>query len=114
MFSCWMQLKACLSSAVPLSPILLMSGQAPVFEMRMFTSFVLPTLADSYTGWGLDIAWPFLLKYPHDRIGVIDAVCLTHPAVQPEKVRALILDRRQWRTIINASMQFICKYMHAF
>lgn len=30
-------------------------------------------------GWGLDSLWPFLLKYPRDRLAIIDDVCMIHP-----------------------------------
>ena len=30
-------------------------------------------------GWGLDFVWPFLLKYPKDKIAVLDDVCIYHP-----------------------------------
>eukprot|EP00887_Chlorella_sp_A99_P005466 scaffold1.g5466.t1 len=52
---------------------------APVFEMGMFDGFIRPTLHDAYVGWGLDFVWPFLLKYPKDKIAVIDQVCVFHP-----------------------------------
>ena len=29
-------------------------------------------------GWGLDSIWPALLRFPKNRIGVIDAVCMAH------------------------------------
>lgn len=31
---------------------------------------------------GLDLAWPKMLGYPKDRVAVIDAVCMFHPAYQ--------------------------------
>lgn len=55
---------------------------APIFTFRegFYDQFVVPTLFDAYTGWGLDFVWPFLLKYPRNRIAVIDDVCMIHPA----------------------------------
>ncbi|PSC68261.1 Sorbitol dehydrogenase [Micractinium conductrix] len=45
---------------------------APAFEMNFFDSFIRPSLYNAYVGWGLDFVWPFLLRYPKDRIAVID------------------------------------------
>ncbi|KFM26396.1 hypothetical protein F751_4889 [Auxenochlorella protothecoides] len=55
---------------------------APIFTMRdgFYDEFIVPTLYDAYTGWGLDFVWPFLLKYPKNRIAVIDEVCMVHPS----------------------------------
>ncbi len=36
-------------------------------EQRVAWTFVL-------VGWGLDFVWPFLLKYPRNKIAVIDQV----------------------------------------
>lgn len=38
-----------------------------------------PTPQSNKTGWGLDFVWPFLLKYPTNRIAVLDEVCMVHP-----------------------------------
>ncbi|KAL4439390.1 hypothetical protein ABPG77_008719 [Micractinium sp. CCAP 211/92] len=51
---------------------------APAFDFSFFQAVVRPTLVHSFTGWGLDTIWPYLLGFPRDRIGVVDAVCMTH------------------------------------
>lgn len=33
---------------------------------------------DVPAGWGLDFAWPFILRYPKRHIAVIDDVCMVH------------------------------------
>jgi len=58
---------------------------APIFEMGFFRRVVGPSLWNAYTGWGLDFTWPFLLRYPRKRIGVIDEVCMTHAATMGGK-----------------------------
>ncbi|KAL4447589.1 hypothetical protein ABPG75_004808 [Micractinium tetrahymenae] len=51
---------------------------APAFSFDFFQAVVRPTLVHSFTGWGLDTVWPFLLGFPQDGMGVVDAVCMTH------------------------------------
>ncbi|KAL4419603.1 hypothetical protein ABPG77_001657 [Micractinium sp. CCAP 211/92] len=51
---------------------------APAFSFSFFQAVVRPTLVHSFTGWGLDTVWPYLLGYPQDAVGVADAVCMTH------------------------------------
>ncbi|KAL6766694.1 hypothetical protein ACKKBG_A37010 [Auxenochlorella protothecoides x Auxenochlorella symbiontica] len=59
---------------------------APIFDMPTVTSVLLPNLdEDTATGYALDFVWPLLLDYPRDRIGVVDAACMIHPAHQSEK-----------------------------
>ncbi len=40
-------------------------------------------------GWGLDFVWPFLLRYPRDRIAVVDQVCMFHPPSTPNKANSV-------------------------
>lgn len=56
---------------------------APIFETDFFFGFILPSLYNAYTGWGLDFIWPFLLRYPRAKIAVIDEVCMQHPGAPP-------------------------------
>lgn len=51
---------------------------APTASGEFFDAVIRPTLNDSYTGWGLDFVWPFLAGFPHDRIAVVDSVCMLH------------------------------------
>lgn len=66
--------------------------QLPQFVLR-YTNFVeimvpllsagglkrlLPSLENAVTGWGLDYAWPKLLGYPRNKIGIIDQVAVHH------------------------------------
>lgn len=53
--------------------------QAPIFQMHAFNNFIGPSMAKARIGWGLDSLWPFLLKYPRDRLAIIDDVCMIHP-----------------------------------
>jgi len=36
------------------------------------------TFSENVSGWGLDFYWPKLLKYPKNKIAVIDHICATH------------------------------------
>lgn len=53
---------------------------APTYRMDFFHRVVRRTFSKywTYVGWGLDSVWPALLRYPKDRIAVIDAVCMAH------------------------------------
>ena len=51
-------------------------AQAPIFRMDMFDGLIGPSLYNAYTGWGLDMLWPFKLRYPKNQIAVIDEVCM--------------------------------------
>ena len=53
---------------------------APTYRMDFYHNVVRKTYSKQYTyvGWGLDSLWPALLHYPKNRIGVVDAVCITH------------------------------------
>lgn len=42
-------------------------------------------ICNAIAGWGLDFAWPFLLRYPKRHIAVIDDVCMTHSAPSGQK-----------------------------
>jgi hypothetical protein len=61
---------------------------APIFETDFFFGFILPSLYNAYTGWGLDFIWPFLLRYPRAKIAVIDEVCMQHPGAPPGALAA--------------------------
>ncbi len=67
--------------------------RCPAFTLR-FTNFVevmgplfsrdglrqcIETFRYSISGWGLDMVWPVIMGNPEDRIGIIDAVSMTHP-----------------------------------
>ena len=51
---------------------------APIFKADFFNKEVNYTLAEAWTGFGLDSAWPVLLGHPKNKIAVIDAVCMAH------------------------------------
>ena len=54
--------------------------QFPIYSRNLLRGLVIPAeLAMASSGWGLDHVWPFLMRYPRDRIAVIDAVCMLHP-----------------------------------
>lgn len=50
----------------------------PIFEIDFFKHVVTPSLWNAHTGWGLDFIWPYLLRYPTNKIAVLDEVCVTH------------------------------------
>ena len=49
----------------------------PIFS-RYALQVLGSTFNTSISGWGLDFIWPCLLGYPNDKIGVLDAVPVTH------------------------------------
>lgn len=51
---------------------------APTFSTRFFEEVARATLKGQYTGWGMDIIWPYLAGWPKDKIAVIDQVCMHH------------------------------------
>ena len=54
--------------------------QFPIYSRNLLRGLVIPAeLAMASSGWGLDHIWPFLMRYPRDKIAVIDAVCMLHP-----------------------------------
>ncbi|KAL4419604.1 hypothetical protein ABPG77_001658 [Micractinium sp. CCAP 211/92] len=55
---------------------------APAFSFPFFQAVVRPTLVHSFTGWGLDTIWPYLLGFPRDGMGVVDAVCMASGALR--------------------------------
>ncbi|KAL4447590.1 hypothetical protein ABPG75_004809 [Micractinium tetrahymenae] len=55
-----------------------LAGRMSVLPPQSMAAVVRSTLVHSFTGWGLDTVWPFLLGFPRDSIGVVDAVCMTH------------------------------------
>ena len=42
-------------------------------------------------GTALDYVWPYLLRYPPDEIGIIDAVCVSH--IDWGAIRQMVLPR---------------------
>ena len=59
---------------------------APTFEMRFYEDVVHQgTFPEHWTwvGWGLDSIWPAILHYPRRKIGLIDAVSMTHLQPNP-------------------------------
>ncbi len=51
---------------------------------------VIDTIAESRSGWGLDMVYSQLLGDPHDRIAVIDSVTCRHPdRAEPEMDRVM-------------------------
>lgn len=51
---------------------------APTFATSLLDTLIRDTLTEAYTGWSLDFVWPFLLKYPRDKVAIVDAVCIDH------------------------------------
>ncbi|KAL4451227.1 hypothetical protein ABPG77_009299 [Micractinium sp. CCAP 211/92] len=51
---------------------------AAALRFDFFQAVVRSTLGQSWTGWGLDTIWPFLLGFPPDGLAVVDAVCMVH------------------------------------
>ena len=51
---------------------------APTFATSLLDTLIRETLGEAYTGWGLDFVWPYLMKYPRDKVAVVDAVCIDH------------------------------------
>ncbi|KAL4422957.1 hypothetical protein ABPG75_009154 [Micractinium tetrahymenae] len=51
---------------------------ASALRFDFFQAVVRSTMGQSWTGWGLDTIWPFLLGYPPDGLAVVDAVCMVH------------------------------------
>ena len=49
----------------------------------IFSAKIIPLLTDTFsdagTGFGIDFVWPSLLKFPEDKIAVIDDVSCLHP-----------------------------------
>lgn len=60
---------------------------APTFTTKFLNTTVRETLTEAYTGWGLDFVWPFLLKFPRDKIAIVDSVCLGHKDVKEGRKR---------------------------
>ncbi|GAB4816947.1 hypothetical protein N2152v2_003993 [Parachlorella kessleri] len=56
---------------------------APTFDMAFFTAVLRHALFDTNFGYGSDNLWPAFLKYPTNRIGVVDLVCMGHPKRKP-------------------------------
>lgn len=61
-----------------------------------------PTFDTSFSGWGIDFVWPKLLKYPNNKIGIIDATPVRHTRpvgkgnlVSVQSKNGQIPDRRQ-------------------
>lgn len=60
----------------------------PIFSRQMLTDVVLPNgMEVASTGYGLDIIWPYLLDFPQDKIGIVDAICMYHPVGETMKDR---------------------------
>lgn len=51
---------------------------APTFSSRFFEDVVRETLKDQFTGWGMDMIWPFLAGWPKNKIGIFDFICMHH------------------------------------
>ncbi|PSC68136.1 Adenosylmethionine-8-amino-7-oxononanoate aminotransferase [Micractinium conductrix] len=49
---------------------------APALRFDLFQSVITATLANSFTGHGLDTLWPWLLRYPRNSVAVVDAICM--------------------------------------
>lgn len=56
---------------------------APTFTTDFLNTGVRSTIGEAYTGWGLDLVWPFLLKFPWDKVAIVDGVCIQH--ARPEE-----------------------------
>lgn len=67
----------CLSGCVA-TTLALASLQPPLRIWAHLSPAPAPPPTPHLTGWGLDYVWPYLLRYPSDEIGIIDAVCVSH------------------------------------
>eukprot|EP00887_Chlorella_sp_A99_P006707 scaffold3.g6707.t1 len=47
-------------------------------RLDLFQAVIWVTMDKSWTGWGLDSLWPYLLRFPRDGLAVVDAVCMAH------------------------------------
>jgi hypothetical protein len=50
---------------------------APMFRTDVLLK-VYETFDLNKSGWGYDFLWPFLLRYPKDKIAIIDKIEITH------------------------------------
>ncbi|AEV33907.1 Protein of unknown function (DUF707) [Owenweeksia hongkongensis DSM 17368] len=50
---------------------------APIFSREALTK-CLPSFVENDSSWGLDTIWTYLLKFPKDKIAVLDAVQMKH------------------------------------
>lgn len=55
-----------------------------------YTSILLPTTT------GIDFLWPLLLEYPRRGIGIVDAVCMSHPANQSSSGLYNVTHEKGW------------------
>ncbi|GAB4815444.1 hypothetical protein N2152v2_002490 [Parachlorella kessleri] len=56
---------------------------APALRFDFFQHVVRYTLEGTYTGYGLDFAWPALLHWPRNKVAVVDDICMVHPPSPP-------------------------------
>jgi hypothetical protein len=69
---------------------------APAFSMAFFEEHVMSTLEHAVYGHGLDWLWPWLAGYPHDKIAVLDDMCVMRPThLLPPKGRSKQLTAQQ-------------------
>uniref|UniRef100_A0A1D2ABT4 Hexosyltransferase n=1 Tax=Auxenochlorella protothecoides TaxID=3075 RepID=A0A1D2ABT4_AUXPR len=71
-------------------------NMAPMFSMDTLERHVLPTLENASIGWGIDFLWPLLLEYPRRGIGIVDAVCMSHPANQSSSGLYNVTHEKGW------------------
>ncbi|KAL4430961.1 hypothetical protein ABPG75_006217 [Micractinium tetrahymenae] len=79
---------------------------APAFNMSFFDNFIRESLYNAYYGWGLDFVWPFLLRYPVDKIAVVDQACVYHPPSLPQKGSSLYAAEAPFRQKEEESRRF--------
>lgn len=69
--------------------------QFPIFSRSVLRDTVIPARLDrASSGWGLDHVWPFLMDYPRDKIAVVDAVCMLHPAQEIQEGKESVYANR--------------------
>ena len=51
---------------------------APTFTTNFLDTTVRETLTEAHTGWALDFIWPYLLKFPKDKVAIVDETCIEH------------------------------------
>jgi len=70
---------------------------APTFRTTFLNTTVRRTLTEAYTGWALDFIWPLMLKFPLNKIGIVDLVCMGH-STQPQEGRQRVYNAKMPRT----------------
>jgi hypothetical protein len=79
----WPQLRAVPGSY--LRPASFVEIMSPIFSARALTENV-ALLAESESGWGLDLVWSHRARQNGERLAVIDAITMRHPHAPSSKI----------------------------